>query len=113
MRLIISKVGTLILVFSMLVGVYIDAHAQRYSEWSTPVNLGSVINTSGFDGCPSLTRDGLNLLFMSNFGSTAQDLYVSHRESTDPSSPVVDTSAPSPSSASSRSTATFGNALTL
>ena len=87
MRLIISKVGMLILVFSMLVGVYIDAHAQRYSEWSTPVNLGSVINTSGFDGCPSLTRDGLNLLFMSSFGSSAQDLYVSHRESTDPSSP--------------------------
>lgn len=55
----------------------------RYSDWSVPVNLGSTINTPGFDGCPSVTKDGLNLLFMSDFGSSALDLKVSHRESPD------------------------------
>lgn len=63
------------------------AYAQRYSDWSTPVNLGQVINTTGFDGCPSVTKDGLSLLFMSNIGSTAQNLYVSHREMNDAASP--------------------------
>lgn len=24
--------------------------AQRFSEWSAPVNLGSIINSSAFDG---------------------------------------------------------------
>ena len=61
--------------------------SQRYSEWSAPVNLGSVINTSAFDGCPSLTKDGLSLLYMSSTGSTAQNIYVSHRETTDVDSP--------------------------
>jgi Tol biopolymer transport system component len=60
--------------------------AQRYSDWSAPLNLGQVVNTTGFDGCPSVTKDGLNLLFMSTIGSTQQNLYVSHRESTDPNS---------------------------
>jgi len=63
------------------------AVAQRYSDWSAPVNLGQVINTAGIDGCPSVTKDGLTLLFMSNIGSTAQNLYVSHRETNDPASP--------------------------
>ena len=55
-------------------------NAQRYTAWSAPENLGMVINTPGFDGCPSVTRDGLNLLYMSNYESGAQDIYVSHRE---------------------------------
>jgi hypothetical protein len=57
--------------------------AQKYSEWSAPENLGPVVNTTGFDGCPFLTKDGLDLLFMSNVGSSAQNLYVTHRESID------------------------------
>lgn len=54
--------------------------AQQYSDWGVPVNLGLSINTPGFDGCPSLAKDGLDLLFMSNFGSTAQDMYVARRD---------------------------------
>jgi hypothetical protein len=61
--------------------------SQKYSEWSAPVNLGQVINSAGFDGCPSITKDGLTLLYMSNIGSTAQNLYFSQRETADPSSP--------------------------
>lgn len=60
--------------------------SQRYSEWSVPENLGPVINTTGFDGCPSLSRDGLTLLYMSNIGSSSQNIYVSQRETNDPDS---------------------------
>ena len=55
----------------------------RFSEWSAPENLGSSINTTAFDGCPFIAKNGLDLLFMSNFGSTSQNLYVSHRETPD------------------------------
>ena len=70
-----------------LVGPGQPVFSQRYSNWSAPVNLGQVINTAGFDGCPSITKDGLTLLFMSNIGSTQQNLYASHRDTTDPASP--------------------------
>src|SRR5215204_7677576 len=53
------------------------AHGQRYSAWSAPVNLGQVINTTGFDGCPSVTQDGLTLLFMSTIGGIPQNIYYS------------------------------------
>ena len=57
--------------------------SQRYSAWSAPVNLGPEVNSPVFDGCPSITKDGLNLLFMSNGETTSQDIYVSHRETAD------------------------------
>ena len=69
------------LVLTTIVGT--SSWAQKYSEWSTPENLGTVVNTTGFDGCPFLTREGLDLLFMSNIGSSAQNLYVTHRDSID------------------------------
>lgn len=58
-----------------------EAFSQRYSDWGVPVNLGPAINTSGFDGCPSVAKNGVELLFMSNFGSTTFDMYAAHRES--------------------------------
>ena len=88
---VMSLVSTLLLV--LLVAPWQTAFSQRYSEWGAPVNLGQVVNSTGFDGCPSITKDGLTLLFMSNIGSGAQNLYVSHRERRHPSSPW---SAPTP-----------------
>src|SRR5687767_3365369 len=73
-----SRVAVVVQLLILALGV--PAVAQRYSDWSAPVNLGPTINTTGFDGCPSVTKDGLNLLFMSNIGSTAQNIYVAHRE---------------------------------
>src|SRR5215204_5686306 len=76
--------------------------SQRYSAWSAPVNLGPVINSTGFDGCPSVTKDGLTLLFMSTVGGVPQNIYYSQRESPDPESawsapqsigPAINTSA--------------------
>lgn len=86
MKLIISRIVTSTVLFSLFLMAIVDVSAQRYSEWSVPENLGPVINTTGFEGCPSVTKDGLNLLFMSNFNSSAFDLYVSQRETTEPDS---------------------------
>lgn len=61
----------------------VPAVAQASSEWSAPVNLGRSLNTPGFDGCPSITDDGLTLIFMSNYGSSAQELHVSQRVTRD------------------------------
>jgi len=58
MKLIISKLGTSILVFSLLVLVYVDTPAQRYSEWSTPENLRPAVNSSRFAGTPFVTKNG-------------------------------------------------------
>jgi hypothetical protein len=35
-----------------------------YSEWSTPVNMGSPINTAGHDVQPSISKNGLSLYFV-------------------------------------------------
>jgi hypothetical protein len=57
------------------------AWAHGFSEWSTPVNLGAVVNTASTDGCPFIARDGLSLYFASNrpAGAGGLDLYVSER----------------------------------
>lgn len=63
-----------------------------YSErtdngWSMPVNLGSPINTSEYEGFPSLTEDKQHLYFMrmnkENLKKTKDityDIYVSHKD---------------------------------
>jgi len=54
---------------------------DHFSDWSTPVNLGTVVNSPFTDFTPELSRDGLSLYFSSNrpggFGLT--DLYVARR----------------------------------
>jgi hypothetical protein len=64
----------------------------RYSEWSPPVNLGSVVNAPFntdpvlmADNSPELSKDGLSLYFGSvrPGGSGSTDLYVSRRSCTD------------------------------
>lgn len=50
--------------------------------WTTPVNLGSTINTSGDERTPFLAADGKTLYFSSNghFGFGSYDLFVSKRQ---------------------------------
>ena len=66
--------------------------AQKYSDWSTPVNLGAVINSSLSNQGPAISKDGLSLYFTSNRsgGLGGFDMYVSQRASADDSfrSPV-------------------------
>ncbi len=61
------------------------AGGPRYSDWSTPVNLGPVINTAFNDQHPALSKDALSLYFTSNRpgGFGADDLWVSQRASAD------------------------------
>jgi hypothetical protein len=56
--------------------------APGFSEWSPPVNLGSV-NSGSNDAGPALSRDGLSLYFQSNRsgGFGANDIWVSQRDS--------------------------------
>ena len=38
----------------------------HYSDWSAPVNLGPVINTTANESGPTLSKNGLSLYFSSN-----------------------------------------------
>src|SRR6195256_6138850 len=60
-----------------------SAHAQRYSDWSAPVNLGPVINSAFNDQQPAISKDGRSLYFTSNRpgGLGGFDIYVSQRAS--------------------------------
>lgn len=63
-----------------------SAHAQKYSDWSTPINLGAAINSSASDQGPAISKDGLSLYFTSDrpggLGGPF-DMYVSQRASVD------------------------------
>jgi WD40-like Beta Propeller Repeat len=65
---------------------YNSAHVQKYSDWSAPVNLGPTVNaTDSNNVAPALSKDGLSLYFTSTRpgGFGGDDIYVSHRYSTD------------------------------
>ena len=62
-RCVVVALGTAVL----LVGVSGElVSAQKYSNWSPPVNLGPVINSPLGDGNPAISKDGLTLYFASN-----------------------------------------------
>jgi WD40-like Beta Propeller Repeat len=62
-----------------------SAHAQKYSDWSAPVNLGPVINSAFNDQQPAISKNGLSLYFASARpgGLGGFDIYVSQRASVD------------------------------
>ena len=53
--------------------------------WRTPVNLGSVVNSSYWDGTPCISSDGLVLYFTSNRpgGSGGHDIWMATRATID------------------------------
>ena len=66
--------------------------AQQFSEWSTPLNLGPIVNaacavgtTTCNDERPNISKDGLSLYFSSDRpgGCGGADVYVSQRASVD------------------------------
>src|SRR2546422_10691080 len=63
------------------------AGSPKFSGWSTPVNLGPVINSVLRENGPAISKDGLSLYFGSfragGFGGS--DIWVSHRASVDDS----------------------------
>jgi hypothetical protein len=66
-------------VFSVVVG------AQEYSDWSAAVNLGATVNSSANDQHPTLSKDGLTMIFVSTRpgGAGGNDLWVMQRDSID------------------------------
>jgi hypothetical protein len=63
----------------------LQAHSFTNSEWSTPANLGSTLNTAFNEQGPTLSKDGLILYFGSDRpgGSGGFDIWVSRRACTD------------------------------
>ena len=79
----ITTLGAAIVLVS---AVTASSRAQKYSEWSTPVNLGPNVNSSSMDRAPAISKDGLSLYFASNRPDadlSGEDIYVSQRETRD------------------------------
>jgi hypothetical protein len=53
--------------------------APEFSDWSAPVNLGPIVNSSAADGSPALSKDGRSLYFASRRPGElgGNDIYVS------------------------------------
>jgi Tol biopolymer transport system component len=59
--------------------------APRYSDWSTPINLGPTVNSSLADQGVAISKDGLSLYFQSqrSGGQGGYDIWVSQRANKD------------------------------
>ena len=80
---ITSLVGAIVLVSAFTA----SPGAQKYSDWSTPINLGPIVNSTSTDRAPAISKDGLSLYFSSTrpevFSFGMEDIYVSQRETRD------------------------------
>jgi len=63
-------------------GILFAEDTMQFTDWSAPVNLGPVVNSPYYDGCPTLSKSGLSLYFRSNRpgGEGGCDIYVSQRD---------------------------------
>jgi hypothetical protein len=61
--------------------IYASTRGHKHDAWGPGVNLGSVINTSGTESTPALSRDENQLYFATNGreGTTGLDIWVSTR----------------------------------
>ncbi len=63
--------------------IWVSTRLTTSDLWSAPKNLGSNVNTPGFDGAPALSFDGTTLYFFRAVkranGSVDNDLYVTTR----------------------------------
>jgi hypothetical protein len=64
-------------------GAIATTSAQQFTDWSPPVNLGAVVNSSFNDQHPAISPDGPSLYFISDRpgGAGGLDLWVSQRDS--------------------------------
>ena len=58
---------------------------SKFTDWSTPVNLGPAVNTTFSDSAPAVSKNGLSLYFTSvrPGGLGEGDIWVSQRSSVD------------------------------
>jgi hypothetical protein len=61
--------------------IWVSTRETTQDAWSTPVNVGSTINTAAAEGGPALSCDGTTMYFYSDRpgGYGGRDLYVSTR----------------------------------
>jgi hypothetical protein len=76
---------TLSWVVAIVMTYALSARAQKYSDWSTPVNLGPIVNSPSSETQMGVSKDGLSLYFTSNRpgGLGSVDMYVSQRSGPD------------------------------
>jgi hypothetical protein len=60
--------------------IWMAKRPTRNDAWSIPINLGTPVNTSGVEGAPRLSNDGLELYFTDyNGGYGADDIWITRR----------------------------------
>ncbi len=64
--------------------IWMSSRATKDDPWSTPINLGSSVNSSGWEGNAFVSNDGLTLMFNSDRpgGYGNKDLWVTRRPTT-------------------------------
>ena len=81
---------SMLVMCSFLITV-IPALGQQFCEWTAPVNLGSLVNSSTNDFFSTISKDGLSLYFTStragSIGPGSFDIWVSQRMSINWGSP--------------------------
>ena len=69
--------------------IYMTTRQTIEDPWAQPVNLGPIVNSSAWDQCPSISDDGLTLVFGSNREKTGTAysalcyIYATTRPTTD------------------------------
>ena len=84
-----------VIILSLSIATTLQA-AGKFTDWSTPVNLGPAVNTSFSEAGPAVSKNGLSLYFNSvrPGGLGEADLWVSQRGSVgDPWGPPVNVPA--------------------
>jgi len=79
---LVSAVAALVMLGLSMV---YPAAAQKFSDWSVPVNLGSIVNSPFAEFGPAISKNGLSLYISSTRpgGFGAADIWVSQRASLD------------------------------
>jgi hypothetical protein len=77
--------ATLVVAIVIVSAFTAPSGAQKYSDWSEPINLGPNVNSTFLDRGPAISKDELSLYFASNRLDSigGEDIYVSQRETRD------------------------------
>jgi Tol biopolymer transport system component len=67
--------------------IWVATRTNKSDPWGTPVNLGSIVNSSSYDAYPSVSADGLTLFLQSNRpgGNGRHDIWMTIRQTKDDS----------------------------
>jgi len=68
------------------VDIWVTKRADISEDWTSPVNLGPIVNTSSLEGMPAISADGLSLFFtyeQSGAGSGNWDICTTRRAAAD------------------------------